>query len=102
VVVATPPVVVTTPVTGNASSSGTVAYRPGYGVIESVSLVYQPTLRSSSSSSGASVSNTPDPGPYRMTVRMDDGSLQSLVVDNRAFIVGDRVQLMSDGRVARL
>src|SRR3954467_3002489 len=33
------------------------------------------------------------PGPYRMTLRMDDGSLQTLTADNRAFLVGDRVQV---------
>jgi hypothetical protein len=32
---------------------------------------------------------------------MDDGSMQSLVVDNRAFLVGDRVQVLPDGRVIR-
>jgi hypothetical protein len=83
-----------------AAAPGTIGYRAGYGVIESISLVYQP--RPASASTGSSISNTPDPGPYRMTVRMDDGSLQSMVVDSRTFMVGDRVQMMTDGRVARL
>jgi hypothetical protein len=97
-VAATPAPVAVAPVTNVAP--GSVAYRAGYGVIESISLVYQP--RPPSASTGSSISNTPDPGPYRMTVRMDDGSLQSMVVDSRTFMVGDRVQMMSDGRVARL
>jgi hypothetical protein len=103
---AAPAPVTVAPLSANvAPASGTVApgtigYRAGYGVIESISLVYQP--RPASASAGASVSNTPDPGPYRMTVRMDDGSLQSMVVDSRTFMVGDRVQMMNDGRVARL
>jgi hypothetical protein len=89
-----------TPVT--TASSGTVAYRAGNGWIESISLVYMPALRASSASAGSSVANAPDPGPYRINVRMDDGSLQSMIVDTRSFMVGDRVQLMTDGRMGRM
>jgi hypothetical protein len=95
--------VASAPLSGNVASGtapGTVAYRPGNGVIESMSLVYQPITRPTSASSGGSIA--PDPGPYRMTVRMEDGSLQSLVVDNRSFMVGDRIQLTADGRVNRM
>jgi hypothetical protein len=72
--------------------------RAGLGIIESISLMHPPT--SASASAGA----TAEPaarGPYRVTVRMDDGSLQTLIVDNRAFLVGDRVQIVADGRLIR-
>jgi outer membrane lipoprotein SlyB len=36
---------------------------------------------------------------YQLTLRMDNGTVQTLVQDNRAFQVGDRVQVTSDGRV---
>jgi hypothetical protein len=36
-----------------------------------------------------------------MTLRMDDGTVQTLVVDNRAFLVGDRVQVTPEGRMIR-
>jgi hypothetical protein len=36
-----------------------------------------------------------------MTLRMDDGSVQTLVVDNRAFLVGDRVQVSPEGSMTR-
>jgi hypothetical protein len=90
-----------TPVT-TAPPAGTVAYRAGNGWIESISLVYMPALRAPSASAGSSVANAPDPGPYRINVRMDDGSLQSMIVDTRSFMVGDRVQLMTDGRMGRM
>jgi hypothetical protein len=32
---------------------------------------------------------------------MDDGSIQTMIVDNRAFLVGDRIQIMGDGRLIR-
>jgi hypothetical protein len=34
-------------------------------------------------------------------MRMDDGTTQTMVVDNRAFLVGDRVQVQADGRLIR-
>jgi hypothetical protein len=32
---------------------------------------------------------------------MDDGSIQTMIVDNRAFLVGDRVQITSGGSLIR-
>ena len=88
---------------GASAAGATVGYRAGYGVIESMSLVYIPTVRGPSASAGSTAATgVPEVGPYRMTVRMEDGGLQSLVVDNRSFMVGDRVQLGTDGRVSRL
>lgn len=39
---------------------------------------------------------------YQLTLRMEDGTVQSVVQDNRNFQVGDRVQVTSDGRVILL
>jgi len=41
------------------------------------------------------------PGPYRITLRMDDGTIQTLIQDTRAFLVGDRIHLGADGRLSR-
>jgi hypothetical protein len=84
-----PPVAVVTP-------APSAAYRSGFGIVESISLV---TLPASAAAGG-----TLPPvvaGPYRVTVRMDDGAIQTMIVDNRAFLVGDRVQIMADGRLIR-
>jgi hypothetical protein len=72
------------------------AYRSGYGIVESISLVTLPASAAAGGTLPPVVS-----GPYRITMRMDDGSIQTMVVDNRAFLVGDRVQIMSDGRLIR-
>jgi hypothetical protein len=88
---ATPqPVAVVTP----APSAS--AYRPGFGIVESISLVTLPASAAAGGTLPPVVS-----GPYRVTLRMDDGSIQTMIVDNRAFLVGDRVQTMSDGRLIR-
>jgi hypothetical protein len=71
-------------------------YRAGFGIIESVSLV---TLPASAAAGGTLPPVTS--GPYRLTVRMDDGSIQTMIIDSRTLLVGDRVQLMSDGRLLR-
>lgn len=39
---------------------------------------------------------------YQLTLRMDNGAVQSIVQDNRSFQVGDRVQITNDGRVVLL
>jgi hypothetical protein len=77
-------------------SSGSSAYRPGSGIVESISLVSLPASAAAGGTLPPVVS-----GPYRITMRMDDGSNQTLVVNNRAFLVGDRVQITSDGRLTR-
>lgn len=78
------------------SATPAVAYRAGQGIIESISLVTLPASAAAGATLPPQVS-----GPYRVTVRMDDGTIQTLIVDNRAFLVGDRVQVMSDGRLNR-
>jgi hypothetical protein len=73
------------------------ALRAGYGIVEGVSLVYQaPTPSASAGGTAAAV-----PGPFRLMLRMDDGAVQNLVQDYRGFMVGDRVQVMPDGRILR-
>jgi len=72
------------------------AHRSGSGVIESISLVSLPASAAAGGTTPPVVS-----GPYRVTMRMDDGTTQTMVVDNRAFLVGDRVQVQADGRLIR-
>jgi hypothetical protein len=81
------------PVVPAAPASG---YRTGHGIVESISLVTLPASATAGGTLPPVVS-----GPYRVTARMDDGSIQTMIVDNRAFLVGDRVQIMSDGRLIR-
>jgi hypothetical protein len=71
------------------------SYRAGYGTVEGVALVHvaPPTA---SASAGASGRVYP---AYRLSVRMQDGSAQSIDQDNRRFMVGDRVQVTDAGRV---
>jgi hypothetical protein len=83
---------------GSSASAGASASRPGFGIIESISLVNAPTPASAAAGgTGAPVAT----GPYRLTLRMDDGAMQTMVVDSRAFLVGDRVQVLPDGRLIR-
>lgn len=96
-----PPVAVTT-TTGapvaSAGSSVNSAWKPGAGVIQTISLG-APQAQASASAGGTTSSAVS--GPYNMTLRMNDGSVQTLVVDNRAFLVGDRVQVTPEGRMIR-
>jgi hypothetical protein len=69
-------------------------FRPGYGVIETITLVRSVP----SASTGA---NLPERVAYRLGLRMDDGTVQAIDQDSRNFMVGDRVQLTNDGRVIR-
>ena len=82
-------------VSTSASPVDSSSLRTGFGIIQSISLVNTPD--SAAAGGTAPVAR----GPYRITLRMDDGSTQSMVVDNRAFLVGDRVQVMPDGKLIR-
>jgi len=104
-----PPVAVTTtngaPVTragsnATAPTASASAWKPGVGVIQTISLG-APPADASASAGGSAPSAVTGMGPYRMTLRMDDGTVQTLVVDNRAFLVGDRVQVTPEGRMLR-
>jgi hypothetical protein len=79
-----------------AVSAGAPASRSAYGIVESISLVTPAASAAAGGTQPPAVS-----GPYRITLRMDDGSIQTMMVDSRAFLVGDRVQIMSDGRLIR-
>lgn len=92
--VVTPAPVIVAPVAVAPAPLST--YRSGYGIIESISLVTLPASAAAGGTLPPVVS-----GPYRLTMRMDDGSIQTLIVDNRAFLVGDRIQIASDGRLLR-
>lgn len=87
-----PPVAAAAPAPATTIS----AFRPGFGIVESISLV---TLPASASAGGTLPAVTS--GPYRMTLRMDDGAIQTVISDTRAVLVGDRVQIMPDGRLVR-
>ncbi|MGH8741601.1 MAG: hypothetical protein ACREUN_11850, partial [Burkholderiales bacterium] len=53
------------------------------------------------SSAAAGATAAPAPEPFRLTLRMDDGTIQTLVQDTRALLVGDRLQITADGRLLR-
>ena len=67
-------------------------FRPGWGTVESVSMVRPAIVSSSSAGASASV--------YKVSVRMEDATVQTFDVD-RALNVGERVELTADGRVIR-
>jgi hypothetical protein len=78
-----------------SSTPATPAHvRPGYGVIEAISLVNPP----SASAGGPAVVSA----PYRLTVRMDDNSVQWLDVADRDYRVGDRLQISADNHILRM
>ena len=99
-VVTAPGATTTAPAATAAVPAGTIVvpaaatYRPGWGTIETITLVRSVP----SASTGA---NLPERVAYRLGLRMDDGSVQAIDTDNRNFMVGDRVQLTNDGRVIR-
>ena len=67
--------------------------RPGYGVVESISLVNPP----SASTGGPTVA-----APYRLTVRMDDNTVQWIDVTDRDYRVGDRLQINANNTIMRM
>ena len=94
-----PPVAVKNP-SVPAPTASSSAWKPGVGVIQTISLG-TPAAQDSASAGGTAPSAVTGMGPYRMTLRMDDGTVQTLIVDNRAFLVGDRVQVSPEGRMIR-
>lgn len=72
--------------------AGATALKPGFGVVESASVVSLPS--SSSVAAGASAGPTM---AYRL--RMEDGSAQNLLHAGERLEVGDRVEVKSDGRM---
>jgi hypothetical protein len=95
-----PPPVAVSNKTVPAPTASSSAWKPGAGVIQAISLG-APSDPGSASAGGTAPSAVTGMGPYRMTLRMDDGTVQTLVVDNRAFLVGDRVEVSPEGRMIR-
>jgi hypothetical protein len=73
------------------------SFRSGSGILESIGLITLPA----SAAAGGTATSAPVPGPYRLTIRMDDGNIQTVQADTRALLVGDRVQITQDGRLIR-
>ena len=90
-----PPAAVPPVAVAPAAVPAAPAWRPGSGTVESVSLVRVATASASTGSSTAGRT------AYRLSVRMDDGTVQSIDQDSRSFMVGDRVEISSAGRVSR-
>lgn len=90
-------------------SKSTIAYRPGFGVVESVSRA--PSLSASAGdsavrsstgtvgSSGQPVTSSGEP-MYRLAVRMEDGRLQVVDTDEN-YPVGTRIELTEDKHIRR-
>jgi hypothetical protein len=74
------------------------AYRPGFGTVEYVTRVEM----GGTAAAGGTAGRVIDGVAYRLTVRMDDGTLQTVLQDGPGFSVGDRVHLTEDGKVNRL
>jgi len=83
------------PVTSAApAATARAGLRTGYGVVESISLVNPP----SASAGGPAVISA----PYRLTVRMDDNSVQWIDVADRDYRIGDRLQINADNRILKM
>ncbi len=87
-----PPAATVTPVS---------TFHSGNGIIESIGLVTLPPAGWPASATAGGTVPPAAPGPYRITLRMDDGTIQTLIQDTRAFLVGDRIHLSADGRLSR-
>lgn len=77
-----------------AATQPAVVYRTGTGVVQSVQELNVP-LPSASAGASTPVATT----VYRLTVRMDDGTMQAIDQDSRAFRAGDHVRITADGHV---
>lgn len=74
-------------------------YRAGTGTVESVTRVEH---GAAAAAGGGTAGRIVDGVGYRLGVRMDDGTLQTVIQDSAAFRVGDRVRLTADGKIVRL
>ena len=82
---------------GTVVVPATSAFRAGTGTIEAIQAVHV-TPYTASASAGASV---PTRTAYRLTMKMDDGTMQAVDQTNPDFRIGDRVEMQSDGTVVR-
>lgn len=98
-----------------APPDNTFSYVPGTGVVEAVrtARVAVPDQRSSgaivgSASAGGSYDTKLERvvrprwiEGYQLWLRMDDGRTQAVTQDSTAFMPGDRVEVLGDGRVLK-
>jgi hypothetical protein len=80
------------PVDAAPAAPAARVYRPGIGVVESVSVVSLPSLSAAGGATGPTMA-------YRL--RMADGTLQDVVQTGERFELGDRVRVTQEGRLAR-
>ena len=76
-----------------APAAPIAAYRAGTGTVQSIVSEHSASAGGSGGPSGAP--------PYLLTMRMDDGSEQTLRENMLRFRVGDRVRVTADGRIER-
>lgn len=74
------------------------AYRPGVGTVEYVTRVEA----AGTAAAGGTAGRLANGVGYRLVVRMDDGTVQTVLQDSAGFSAGDRVRLTEDGLVIRL
>ncbi|HEX7054655.1 MAG TPA: hypothetical protein VF211_12080 [Burkholderiales bacterium] len=93
------------------ASSGTVRvasnelpYRPGQGVVIAATQAREPISAAAGGTSRAvsSAAAGSAPATYRLTVRMNDGTLQYVDTDSREITVGSRVELTADRTIRKL
>ena len=85
------------PYAAPAPAAPASAYRPGSGVVESASVVSLATSPSDAAAGGTRQENGGATMGYR--VKMDDGSMQSILQKGERFAVGERVEVTADGRL---
>lgn len=88
-------VVPAAPATAVAVAPTAVRFDAGNGTVTSVSRI---AAVAPSASAGASVAGR---DVYRLGLRMDDGTTQTLDQDSSAFRVGDRVEVTRDAHIIR-
>ena len=76
-----------------APAAPIAAYRAGTGTVQSIVSEHSASAGGSGGPGGAP--------PYLLTMRMDDGSEQTLRENMLRFRVGDRVRVTADGRIER-
>ena len=81
-----------------AVPAATSTFQAGNGTVTAVSLVQ---VTPASASAGSSAGSVVTRSAYRLTIRMDDGTVQTLDQDSGAFRVGDRVEITRDARIVR-
>src|SRR4051812_43060133 len=89
----------------------TFAFRPGYGVVQSVNAAHvalpqgaiagSPSAGGSYNTVGERLVRPRWTDGYQLTLRMDDGSEQAVTQDSASFRPGERVQITQDGLVLR-